>query len=348
MGYARPGRCWRGGIMLVAMSGDGKDRGPVRRPRAIERPQVPPGPLADLKALIYQLYLQAGPPKLDEMADWIAADDMLAAAPGRDTISRIIRDTGLPTSQADVVAVVTVLARTARWDPDDAARRARDLWVAAQMDAARSPAAGVRMGAADPGARLNKADGTDTHGTAGAGADNQAAAPPGAVQSASASPAPSATPANTAPPQPIAAPAQTPPSNTPATIDMEVHITLDGTISESAQRSIRESITEQAAAFTDKLREVERSERAYGAKQAEFTASTVIKTNEELKRETGDSQSGLFDIILALLVPIASGAAGVSGSYLHSVWQAIVFGATATTAVIATVLTVLMPRIRSR
>ena len=29
----------------------------VRRPRAIKRPRVPPGPLADLKALLYELYL---------------------------------------------------------------------------------------------------------------------------------------------------------------------------------------------------------------------------------------------------------------------------------------------------
>ena len=54
--------------MLGAMSGDGKGGGPVRRPRVIERPRVPPGPLADLKALIYELYLQAGTPTLDEIA----------------------------------------------------------------------------------------------------------------------------------------------------------------------------------------------------------------------------------------------------------------------------------------
>ena len=53
-------------------------------------------------------------------------------------------------SQANVVAVVTVLARAARWDPGDAAGRTRDLWVAARMAAARSPAAGVRVSEADP------------------------------------------------------------------------------------------------------------------------------------------------------------------------------------------------------
>ena len=131
------------------MSGDGKSGGPVRRPRAIQRPRVPPGPLADLKALIYELYLQAGTPTLDEMADWVARDDELAGAPERDTIHRIIRETGLPASQADVVAVVTVLARASRWNPGDAAGRGRNLWVAARMDSARSPAAGVRVSEAD-------------------------------------------------------------------------------------------------------------------------------------------------------------------------------------------------------
>jgi hypothetical protein len=137
------------GIMVGAMSGDGKRDGPVRRPRVIQRPGVPPGPLADLKALVYELYLHAGTPTLDEMAAWVARDDGLAGAPGRDTINRIIGDTEMPPSQADVVAVVTVLAHASRWEPQDAARRARDLWVAGRMAAARNLAAGVRVSEAD-------------------------------------------------------------------------------------------------------------------------------------------------------------------------------------------------------
>jgi hypothetical protein len=121
-------------IMLSAMSTDKKDRGPVRRPRAIGRPLVPPGPLADLKALIYELYLAAETPTLDEITDRVDRfGGGLAGNPQRDTINRIIGDPGMPASQADVVAVVTVLAREARWDEEDAAGRARDLWVAAQM-----------------------------------------------------------------------------------------------------------------------------------------------------------------------------------------------------------------------
>lgn len=121
--------------MLVAMSSDGRGGGSVRRPRAIGRPRMPPGPLAELKDLLYELYLQAGTPTLDQIASWIAEDkhEDLAGAPARDTIARIIGDAGMPPSQADVRTVATVLARAARWDPDDAAGRARDLWVTAQM-----------------------------------------------------------------------------------------------------------------------------------------------------------------------------------------------------------------------
>jgi hypothetical protein len=125
--------------MLDAMSSDEK-RGPLRRRRAIKRPQMSPGPLADLKALLYELYLQAGPPTLDEIVKWIVADQEATGSPGRDTVARIIGRTGMPPSQADVTTVATVLARAARWDPQDAARRARDLWVAARM-ASTSPLA---------------------------------------------------------------------------------------------------------------------------------------------------------------------------------------------------------------
>ncbi|WP_433474935.1 hypothetical protein ACQPZP_40705 [Spirillospora sp. CA-142024] len=83
--------------------------------------------------MVYRLYLEAGAPSLEEMTDWVATDDDLPGAPERDSIHRIVHDDGMPPSQADVVAVVTVLARAARWDSEDAVRRARDLWVAARL-----------------------------------------------------------------------------------------------------------------------------------------------------------------------------------------------------------------------
>ncbi|MFJ7175466.1 hypothetical protein ACIQXA_03310 [Streptomyces massasporeus] len=91
--------------------------------------------MADLKALVYQLYLEAGTPSLDEIARRVAEDDALAGSPLRDTVGRIIRDTDVPPSQADVVAVVTVLARLAQWDAHAAVVRARDLWVTARLEA---------------------------------------------------------------------------------------------------------------------------------------------------------------------------------------------------------------------
>jgi hypothetical protein len=127
----------------------------------VARPQVPPGPLADLKAVLYELYLEAGAPTLDQVAAWIRADAGLTGAPGRDTVARIIGSAGLPPRQADVVAVATVLARAARWDPRDAARRARDLWVTARLASSASPAADVPAGPGDsePGlARVADAD----------------------------------------------------------------------------------------------------------------------------------------------------------------------------------------------
>ena len=131
--------------MLSAMSSDEKSGSQ----RAIKRPRVPPGPLADLKALLYQLYREAGTPRLNQIEKWAAMAGQ-AGMPGRDTVARIIGGATMPPSQADLVTVVTVLARAARWDPDDAARRARDMWVAARMDSARIPAGGMRVSQVDP------------------------------------------------------------------------------------------------------------------------------------------------------------------------------------------------------
>lgn len=116
------------------MSGDGNSR-PVRRPRRITRPQVPPGPLRDLKSLLYRLYVEAGAPSLDEIHACAEREGTEAVAgwPGRDSIRRIIGEAVVPPSQADTVAVAAVLARLARWDPGNAAGRARELWVQAQL-----------------------------------------------------------------------------------------------------------------------------------------------------------------------------------------------------------------------
>ena len=117
------------------MSGDREDRRgrAVRRPRVVRRPVAGPGPLGELKELLYRLYLEAGPPTLEHIAALIAADEGLDGMPEKDTIARCLGSPDLPASQLDVIAIATVLAREARWDPDDAVARARALWVQARM-----------------------------------------------------------------------------------------------------------------------------------------------------------------------------------------------------------------------
>jgi len=87
----------------VAMSGDQEDRGrAVRRPRVVRRPVAAPGPLGELKELLYRLYLEAGPPTLEHIAALIAADDSLPGAPEKDTIARCLGSADLPANQVDV------------------------------------------------------------------------------------------------------------------------------------------------------------------------------------------------------------------------------------------------------
>ncbi|MEW2267961.1 hypothetical protein ACGF5T_30875 [Streptomyces sp. NPDC047853] len=92
-----------------------------------------PPALRELKGLLYEVYLAAGAPSLDEIAEDIADDDGLDGAPSRDTVHRVISDCQRPGRQADVVAVAQVLARGAAWDAPDLAERVRELWVQAQM-----------------------------------------------------------------------------------------------------------------------------------------------------------------------------------------------------------------------
>jgi len=118
--------------MLEAMSSDERRR----RPRPVEPPRLPDGPLKDLKAAVYELYLQADTPTLDEIkaeVDSLAVslvelfraggvnedtaerqvDELEGATPRRDTIGRIIGAPALPPSQPDLVAVVVALSAMA-------------------------------------------------------------------------------------------------------------------------------------------------------------------------------------------------------------------------------------------
>ncbi|MGW3982100.1 hypothetical protein [Streptomyces mirabilis] len=106
---------------------------PARGNRLIPRPAVPPGPLRTLKSLVYEGYVAAGAPTLDEMARAVAADDELKSSPSRDTINRLIGDAAIPAKQADVVALVTVLTRMTGGDGDQPGRDAAALWTQTQL-----------------------------------------------------------------------------------------------------------------------------------------------------------------------------------------------------------------------
>ncbi|MFB7293641.1 hypothetical protein, partial [Actinacidiphila glaucinigra] len=110
-----------------------KGDGPTKRPRMLARARVgwPPA-LRELKDLLYETYLAADAPSLDEIAAAIAADEDLPAVPNRDAVRRCISDPTVPSSQANVVAVATLLARHARWDPAELERRVVRLWIDAR------------------------------------------------------------------------------------------------------------------------------------------------------------------------------------------------------------------------
>src|SRR5258708_30468419 len=119
-----------------AMSGDRGD-GPVRRPRPIKRAQVGPGPLRELKDLLYEVYLAAGAPTLDEIAadiaDAAAEDAGIPGTPSRDTVHRCISSSEIPVQQADAISVATVLARRAAWDEQSLITMVGALWLQSRM-----------------------------------------------------------------------------------------------------------------------------------------------------------------------------------------------------------------------
>ncbi|MER6351988.1 hypothetical protein ABT186_09095 [Streptomyces sp. NPDC001634] len=151
------------------MSRDGAGPSRVRRARPVAQARVAPGPLHDLKALLYRLYVEAGAPTLEEIARLAREDQRLPGAPSRDGVLRVLSKPEVPANQADAVAVAVVLARLARWDAADAARRVRDHWVAARLH----PAEALRTVAQWDPVRLGvhpaiEADDTTPHRDAGA------------------------------------------------------------------------------------------------------------------------------------------------------------------------------------
>jgi len=82
-------------MLDAAMNAD-ENRPDKRRARQVEKAVLPNGPARRLRDALYELYLRADAPTLDELAARIADDEDLPGSPKRDTISRIISGRELP------------------------------------------------------------------------------------------------------------------------------------------------------------------------------------------------------------------------------------------------------------
>lgn len=115
-----------------------------------------------------------------------------------------------------------------------------------------------------------------------------------------------------------------------------VRANLDGS-SVPAQQLYAKLVQEYAEKLSDEGARQEASSRAPGAKTAEITESVVIRARESLDQQTAKRQrpTSLWEAAALAGVPILSGAAGVTGSYLHSPLQWTLFALSALGAVIS-------------
>ncbi|MFD8086427.1 hypothetical protein ACFV4F_32555, partial [Kitasatospora sp. NPDC059722] len=107
--------------------------------RPLTAPRLPPGPLREFKSHLYRLYLAAGTPSLDRIAEDIADNDTLTAAPSRDTVNQLLGrgrrgpDRAKLPGLLDAEALAISLARVAgRADVEEVADRTRQLWIEAK------------------------------------------------------------------------------------------------------------------------------------------------------------------------------------------------------------------------
>jgi hypothetical protein len=118
--------------------------------------------------------------------------------------------------------------------------------------------------------------------------------------------------------------------------EVTTSVTLAGAIPDGARGRVIQSVQRYADELCSKITEVEKKARAAGVTSAEFTASHVIKADEAIWQEVR-TKAGVLTICVNVSAPIFMGLAGLLGNYLHSMWQAALFGAAAALAVVTTV-----------
>lgn len=121
-----------------------------------------------------------------------------------------------------------------------------------------------------------------------------------------------------------------------STVSTAAAVSLPGTVSDGAKAKIEEVVQSYADELGKKLCTVEKEGRDPRVKQAEFTASTVIKADEELRRNTPRSRGGKLNVALGVTAPVSSGVVGTFSNYLHSAWQTGIFGAAVAIAIVST------------
>ncbi|MFD7409660.1 hypothetical protein ACFV7R_45280 [Streptomyces sp. NPDC059866] len=84
---------------------------------------------------MYEAYLAAGSPTLEDLAADVACISDLDPAPGLEVIQACLGEAKLPAQQADAAAIAVVLARRAAWHADDFVLLIRSLWLKARLTA---------------------------------------------------------------------------------------------------------------------------------------------------------------------------------------------------------------------
>jgi hypothetical protein len=128
------------------------------------------------------------------------------------------------------------------------------------------------------------------------------------------------------PPNP-AGPGQ-PPTIEVIPVSANVQVVLNGA-TDGARAEFSEAVQTYAMRLASESEKQEISNRPPGVMFPEVTASSVVRARTVLSRYGERARPGVSEVAALVGLPIFSSAAGVIGSYLHSVWQWAAFSGSA-------------------
>jgi hypothetical protein len=121
-------------------------------------------------------------------------------------------------------------------------------------------------------------------------------------------------------------------------LEVSARVTFRGVVSPTAQSRLQDAVQKYTENLAARVHEIEERERAAGVINPEITASTVVKAEAALRERGTIARVSMQEIALRIAAPIFSGGAGVTGSYLHSLLQAVAFGVVTAIAVMSTLM----------